>query len=179
MKEDDPTKSLFYKMQDGSVIREYNMVSNYYVTDETERRFEIVFPGETEPMPFYLCKHETTTLSSDLSFIGTEVTRLAGTTVGRYILPVEDFYILVTGKDFDGDESSRIAAGGFIILEVVQVGKVFKLAKGAKILTATGGAISASRRVAKQFATEVSKDAAIDIFAQFTVNFMIESIENQ
>lgn len=62
----------------------------------------------------------------------------------------EDGYILITGEDFDSNEASRTAAGGFIVLELLQVGKVFKLVKGAKILTKTGTVVNATKRVIKQ-----------------------------
>ena len=38
-------------------------------------------------------------------------------------------YLWVTGSDFDGNESDRLVAGGFVALDVIQAGKVFKLAK--------------------------------------------------
>ena len=63
MKGNDPTNSLFYKMEDGSVIREFDVVSDYYSTDYTERKFEILLPEFTEPIQFYLDKHKTLKLS--------------------------------------------------------------------------------------------------------------------
>lgn len=98
---------------------------------------------------------------------------------GRYVFPFEDFSILMTGEDFDGEEASRIAAGGFLILDAIQVGKVFKLAKSAKILTKSGQAVSVSRRVVKQFAKDVSKDALMDMCAQFVIDFIYESLKTE
>lgn len=55
---------------------------------------------------------------------------------GRYLTPVEDIVILVDGKDFDGNESSRVAAATFLIIGVVPGGKALRplaaLSKGAK-----------------------------------------------
>lgn len=147
-------------------------------TAEVGYTYQIKPPGFDEWCVVYLSWFEPHCLSCELEFIGKELTKLAGTTVGRYILPIEDGYILITGEDFDGNEASRIAAGGFIVLEVIQVGKVFKLVKGAKILTKTGTAVNVSKRVVKQFAKKVSKDAAIDMSIQFVVNFIDEIIQN-
>jgi hypothetical protein len=97
---------------------------------------------------------------------------------GRYVFPFEDFSILMTGEDFDGNEASRIAAGGFLILDAIQVGKVFKLAKSAKILTATGTAVGVPRRVFKQYAKDVATEALIDMSVQFFINFIDQSIKN-
>jgi hypothetical protein len=95
---------------------------------------------------------------------------------GRYVFPFEDFSILMTGEDFDGEEASRLAAGGFLILDAIQIGKVFKLAKTGKILTKSG-TIGASRRVVKQFAKDVSKDVLMDMCAQFAICFIIEALK--
>jgi len=117
-------------------------------------------------------------LSCELNEIAKVFSKESGKIVGRYILPVEDVYILITGEDFDNEEASRIAAGGFIILEVVQVGKVFKLVKGAKVFSKTGKAVNVSKRVVKLFAKEVSKEAALDMSIQFFVNLINEIIQN-
>ena len=177
MKEKDPTQSLFFKMEDGSVIREYSVVSQYYETDNTERRFEIILPNASEPIPLYLNKYKDYLLSDDLAFIGKEVSRIAGTTIGRYLLPIEDMYILIEGKDFDGEEASRVAAGGFILLEAVQVGKVYKLVKGAKILTK--GGLKPTSKIVMHFGKELTNDVIIDLSFQFAINFITESVKHQ
>ena len=53
---------------------------------------------------------------------------------GRYVVPVEDAIIVITGKDFDGVESSRAVSGTFIVLEIVGVQKVYKLLKAIKYI---------------------------------------------
>lgn len=53
---------------------------------------------------------------------------------GRYIIPVEDAFIIITGEDFEGVESSVAVAGSLLILEVVGVGKVIKLLRAVKHL---------------------------------------------
>ena len=74
------------------------------------------------------------------------------------------------------NESSRIAAGGFLLLEVVQVGKIYKFVKGAKILSKTGKTVSVSSRVVKQFAKNVTEEVIVDISCQLIINLVQESI---
>ncbi len=64
-----------------------------------------------------------------MNYIAAEVTKLAGTTIGRYVLPIEDVYILLEGKDFDGVQANRAVAGGFILIEFIPGGKILKPAK--------------------------------------------------
>tara|TARA_R110001606_G_scaffold84439_1_gene192097 strand:+ start:1798 stop:3954 length:2157 start_codon:yes stop_codon:yes gene_type:complete len=52
-----------------------------------------------------------------------------GTIIGTYVIPVEDIKILITGKDFAGQPTSRWLAAGMLLVEVVPGGKVFKLVK--------------------------------------------------
>jgi hypothetical protein len=65
-------------------------------------------------------------LSNEISsLIGSSA--LAGAQfIGTYFLPVEDFYILITGEDFNGLKSNIYAAGAFLLLEVLPGGKVLK-----------------------------------------------------
>ena len=48
--------------------------------------------------------------------------------LGR-MLSFENGLILITGKDFDGEEASRLKAGGFLILEFAPLGKIWKVVK--------------------------------------------------
>jgi hypothetical protein len=147
-------------------------------TTEVNTVYKIYIEEINKWTPVYLSDYETNCLSCDLRAIGKEFIKLSGKTVGRYILPAEDFHILVTGENFDGEESSRIAAGGFIILEAIQVGKVYKIIKGAKLLTKGGKTINASKRIIKHFAKEVYREALIDMSVQFFINFVYESVDN-
>lgn len=183
MKENDPTQSLFFKMEDGSVIREYSVTNQYYETDETERKFEIVLPNTKEPMPFYLDKHKDYLLSDDIAFIGKEVSRIAGTTIARYVLPIEDMYIIFEGEDFDGNDASRLAAGGFLILDVVQAGKIYKLVKGVKsvqktIIASEIATSQAKKRVVKSTFKNISKEAVVDMSCQFVIRLINECYEH-
>lgn len=184
MKGNDPTNSLFYKMEDGSVIREFDVVSDYYSTDYTERKFEILLPEFTEPIPFYLDKHKTLKLSNDLSFVNHELNRITGLVIVRYVLPIEDMYIIFEGKDFDGEEASRVAAGGFLLLDVVQAGKIFKFVKGFKAVKATalGTEVATSqlrKRVLKSTIKDISKEDIINMSCKFVVKLMSDCVEHQ
>lgn len=99
-----------------------------------------------------------------------------GKLAGSYAFLGEDLYILVTGEDFDGEESSRIAAGGFLVLELVQVGKVAKFIKGGKILARGGREVDMSVRIFKQFVKKTAEDAVIDLSAQFLVGFVKNAV---
>lgn len=111
---------------------------------------------------------ETECLSCDLNYIAAEVTKLAGTTIGRYILPIEDVYILLEGKDFDGVQANRAVAGGFILIEFIPGGKILKpVTKGLK--AGTKATVKGSRKIYKlvkgskvvvgEFADDVLKPA--------------------
>ena len=81
-------------------------------------------------------------------------------------------YLWITGSDFDGNESDRLVAGGFLALDVIQAGKVFKLAK-IKVLSKGGREVNITNRtVLKTIAKETLKDASIDISCQFVANLI-------
>ncbi|MDR1553708.1 MAG: hypothetical protein LBS69_09645, partial [Prevotellaceae bacterium] len=95
----------------------------------------------------------------------------------RYIIPVENVYILISGEDFDGEESSRLVAGGFLVLEFIQAGKILKFIKGTKILTRTGQAVNVGKRVMWQATKKITETAAANICAQFTVNLITNIVK--
>lgn len=53
---------------------------------------------------------------------------------GRYVIPVEDVLIVVTGKDFDNIDQSKAVSGSMLVVEIVGVGKIIKLARGVKYI---------------------------------------------
>lgn len=90
---------------------------------------------------------------------------------GRYAIPIESIIILIDGKDFEGDEASRVAATAFLVLDIVQVGKIWKLAKMGK------AALTGDKVIRKVFidqTKEIGKEALIEFAAQLTVNLLIE-----
>ena len=113
-----------------------------------------------------LSSYQNDCLSSELTSLLGQMVVETGKLAGSYAFPGEDLYILVTGEDFDGEESSRIAAGGFLVLELVQVGKVAKFIKGGKILARGGREVDMSVRIFKQFVKKTAEDAVIDLKMQ-------------
>ncbi len=148
-------------------------------TSEVGYTYQIQLPEIDEWSTVYLDWFESDCLSCELEFIGNELTKKAGKVgkvVSRYVLPIEDIYILIEGENFDGEEASRVAAGGFILLEAVQVGKVYKLVKGAKILTK--GGLKPTSKIVMHFGKELTNDVIIDLSCQFAINFITESVNH-
>ena len=127
---------------------------------------------------------EDNCLSCDLNFIAAEITKLAGKTVGRYILPIEDVYILLEGKDFDGNQANRAVAGGFILIEFIPGGKILKpVTKGLK--AGTKATVKGTRKIYKlvkgskvvvgEFADDVLKPAK---WIDGSVDEVIETLED-
>jgi hypothetical protein len=143
-----------------------------------ERYYSMKFENDANWYKVHLSSFSNSCLSCELTDIAATIQKNTAILAGRYVLPFEDGYILISGEDFDGNEASRIAAGGFLILEVIQVGKVFKFVKGAKIFSKGGKTISVSNRVVKQFAKEVTEETLIDISSQLFINLVNESIKN-
>ncbi|NLL20023.1 MAG: hypothetical protein GX262_13565, partial [Clostridia bacterium] len=89
---------------------------------------------------------EADCLSCDLNYMAAEVTKLTGKTIGRYILPIEDIYILLEGKDFDGVQSNRAVASGFLLIEFIPGGKILKpVTKGLK--AGTKATVKGTRKI--------------------------------
>jgi len=148
-------------------------------TSEVGYTYQIQLPEIDEWSTVYLDWFESDCLSCELEFIGNELTKKAGKVgkvVSRYVLPIEDIYILIEGKDFDDEEASRVAAGGFILLEAVQVGKVYKLVKGAKILTK--GGLKPTSKIVMHLGKEITKESVINMSCQLVVNLMKDCIEH-
>ena len=86
-------------------------------------QFYVCDPGA---QVWYKAVLRTYSLSGELTnLIGTSALE-AAQFVGTYLLPVEDFYILMTGEDFDGLASNQYAAGAFLLLEVIPGTKLLK-----------------------------------------------------
>lgn len=65
---------------------------------------------------------------------------------GRYFLPVEDVIILISGKDFEGVESSRAVAAGFLLIDLVPGSS---LIKGIKLIKYGDEVLQAAEVVVK------------------------------
>ncbi|GAL88272.1 hypothetical protein JCM19538_2635 [Jejuia pallidilutea] len=51
--------------------------------------------------------------------------------IGKYVLPVEDIKIIITGTDFEGEQVSRYKAAGFLLLTIVPGSKALKIVGNA------------------------------------------------
>ena len=168
----------YYKLADGNILM-VDQVRKDSNSSDIEPNIHYLFLAEkNEFILIDINTFEDDCLSCDLDLLAKNISATTGKFVGRYILPLEDMYILVSGEDFDGEEASRIAAGGFIVLEVVQVGKIFKLAKGARIFRA-GKAVSPGTRVVQQFAKSATEQTVANIAAQLTMHFILETVNAQ
>ena len=164
----------YYRLiDDGGIVAHYldNSV-------EVIQRYAITF-NKKDWHTLALSDYQTDCLSCELTSLLGQMVVGTGKLVGSYALPAENIYILVTGEDFDGEEASRIAAGGFLLLEAVQVGKVAKFIKGGKLLVRGGKKADLSVRVLKQFVKKTAEDAVIDLSAQFLVGFVKNAIAYQ
>jgi len=163
----------YYHLINGNIILE----DDRGMDSESSKLFYMMYVKELkEWFNIDINTFENDCLSCELTNIAATIQKTAGIYTGRYLIPYEDAYILISGKDFDNNESSRIAAGGFLLLEVVQVGKIYKFVKGAKILSKTGKTVSVSSRVVKQFAKNVTEEVIVDISCQLIINLVQESI---
>jgi hypothetical protein len=161
---------VYYQLTNGDYFRETTLNSWGDVVSVT-------YEYSTDLKNWYRIRledFETDCLSCSLERIAFEVEKAGA----RYLLPLEDMYILFEGEDFDGNEASRVAAGGFLVLEVVQARKFLRFVKAARILSRTGGEVNTVRRVIWTGAKSISRDAAIDMSAQFVVNFVTTAINN-
>lgn len=161
----------YYRLvNDGGIVACYQD-NSVELTD----KYSVSFDKKTW-MPLLLSAYEDDCLSCELTHLLGEMVTNTGKFLGTFVVPAEDLYILISGEDFDGEEASRIAAGGFLVLEAVQVGKVMKFVKGGKILAKGGIGVDMSVRVFKQFVKKTAEDAVIDLSAQFIVNFVSNAL---
>jgi hypothetical protein len=167
----DCSNSVYYKMTDGYIIRLFEECN----TPEIIRKSELIISGE-KPYPLFLSEFEEDRLGEDLINLMKQGGVEMGKIIGRYALPIEDGYILITGEDFDSNDADRIAAGGFIVLEAIQVGKIVRFVKGAKILSSSGQAVNVTKRIIKTGTKQISREAAMNISVQFFVNFVVEAL---
>lgn len=169
----------YYKLVDGKGIVSYTNENN---TTEVVDKYSVTFNQGKEWYP--LCMSN---LKDSYSCLSCEINQIIGAWekevvkyskyASRYVLPVEDIFIVINGEDFDGAEANRLAAGGYILLEAIQVGKVYKFVKGSvKVATATGKA--ATKVMLKQTMKDISKDAAINLAVQFVCKLFVNIANN-
>ncbi|MDD6357782.1 MAG: hypothetical protein PUG15_06790 [Bacteroidales bacterium] len=159
---DETADDRFYKLTND------NIVHSYY-DNENKIHYELVCKGE-QPYPIFLSNY-TNCLSCEVTDLLAKMTKETALLTARYAIPFEDMFILVTGEDLEGNEASRIAAGGFIILDIVQAGKILKFAKGFKTASQTSKFLALA-------AKDITKEATLDMSCQFVVNLMRESVNH-
>jgi len=95
----------------------YHYVYNY----DEDRWYEYMLPTIN-----YSC------LSCDIDLFFRATLENGGILLGRYIFPVEDVLILVTGRDFDGIEQSRAVAAGFLLIDIIPGATFVRALRGAR-----------------------------------------------
>jgi len=78
----------------------------------------------------YLLK-SSTSLADELRTTALLSAQALGKAIGKYVLPVEDIKILLSGTDFEGQQVSRYQAGGFLLLTIVPGSKALKIVGNA------------------------------------------------
>ncbi|WAC01890.1 hypothetical protein N7U66_18835 [Lacinutrix neustonica] len=97
----------------------------YYLHDQDSNRwFEYGLPVEVAV--------NTSCLSCSLENMWQAFVSESLFIAGRYFLPVEDVVILITGEDFDGVQSSRAVAAGFILVDLIPGATAIKAIKLVK-----------------------------------------------
>lgn len=109
---------------------------HYLYKPQTKRWYKFILP----PQQGVDC------LSCFLEDFFQEVLVNGGIVLGRYVLPIEDIYIVITGEDFDGVESSRAVAAGFILIDVIPGSSIIK---GIKLVKYGDEVIDATQVVVK------------------------------
>jgi hypothetical protein len=123
--------------EDGNYFTAEPDVRRYYKSKEHKRLYKIPQPYNNYP-------------SVDLNQLWSQF--WGGVQIGiRYCTPLEEFVILIDGKDFDGVEQSRAVAGLSILVDNIPFGKAFKIVKKA------GVAIDASIPIVRRFTSNIYK----------------------
>lgn len=127
----------YYRMENGSIVissptqlflnSDGNLTSRF-TSEFSNSHYWYIKDSYTKEWSNYLIKFSDSTYSEleTLFRLGAQ-NALVG--IGTYIIPVEDFLILFTGKDFDGIPTSRWLAAGLLVVEVIPGGKLVKMVK--------------------------------------------------
>jgi len=177
----------YYHLVNGNILMETQQFKDNKCTESPEDIilvYHLYIADLNEWFEVDINTFEDNCLSCDLNFIATEITKLVGKTIGRYVLPIEDFYILLEGKDFDGNQSSRVIAGSFLFIEFIPGGKILKpVTKGLK--ASTKATIKGTRKIYKlvkgtkvvvgEFADDILKPAK---WIDGSVDEVIETLDD-
>lgn len=141
----DNANRIYFKMVDGSQVLHAGFKQKLTEAGDLIDK-DIYDPGNLNDTFYYikLPGEKWAEMLFDSKNLGDELRTLfalagkdLGKNIGRYVLPIEDIKILITGKDFDGQDVSRWKAAGFLFLSVVPGGKALKV-----VSTASGAIIT-------------------------------------
>lgn len=138
----------YYKMEDGSIVlaspdqlklnSDGNLASRFTSEVNNTHYYYIKPLGATDWSNYLIKQNESTADGLKTLFeLGAQELALA---LGTYVIPVEDVKILIDGKDFDGQPSSRWLAAGLLVVEIVPGGKLLRAVKfiPASVYSGTG-----------------------------------------
>ena len=130
----------YYKLLDGSLIvassYPQKLTSSGELTEKyrdnsnipsNERYYYIKLPGEKWAEMLFNKDNLGDSLKNLFVLAGKDL----GKNLGRYVLPIEDIKIMIDGKDFDGQEASRLKAAGFLLIAIVPGSKALKIVSKA------------------------------------------------
>lgn len=132
-----------YKLTNGDLVVSSNtklVINNYengYWTSEVSNdNFWYIKTKETGKWAQLLINENHTSLADDLRRLFILGAKDLSKMLGTYVIPVEDFKIVFTGKDFNGQPTSRWLGAGMLLMEVIPGGKLLKpLVKTSKLVT--------------------------------------------
>ncbi len=123
----------YFKLEDGSIVvsssSEQTLTSSgdlrdkYNEVNPNDKYYYIKLPGQQWAEMLF----NPDSLSEGLKNLFKLAAIDLGQSLGRYVLPIEDIKILIDGKDFEGQEASRLNAAGFLLLAVIPGSKALKI----------------------------------------------------
>ncbi len=128
---------VYYKMEDGSIViaspTELSLNSNgnlasKFTSESGNDKYYYIKPIGSSEWSNYLIKQASST-SDDLRIIFELGIQELAKVLGTYVVPVEDIKILIDGKDFAGQPTSRWLAAGLLVVEIIPGGKLLKAVK--------------------------------------------------
>lgn len=124
----------YYKLEDGSIIVNSSSEQALTKTGDLRDKYNEFNPNDK----YYYIKLAGSNQWAEMLFNSDNLAdglenlfRLGaidlGKSIGRYVLPIEDIKIIIDGKDFDGQDVSRLKAAGFLLLAIVPGSKALKV----------------------------------------------------
>lgn len=157
-----------YKMNDGSIVLNSDsslilgsngeLIQTHNQESGNDKVWYIKMPGKSF-WSNYLIK-ETSNTTADLKLLFELGVRDLAVTIGTYVVPAEEIKILIDGKDFNGQSSSRWLAAGMLIVEIVPGGKVAKAVTRVVDASKTFGVVAKAGNNIVTFGLKKSGEAA-------------------